>query len=287
MYKNEDIVDIWYLSFIMKMLIVFFSLIIGHMAAAQSLKVMTYNIRLDVAVDGVNQWPNRKQKVFDLLRKYDPDIIGVQEALHHQLQDILRALPGYQSAGVGRDDGKEKGEFSAILYKTDRLALISQKTSWLSETPEIPGSKSWDAAITRVVTQAHFRDKKTKKEFVHFNTHFDHIGKEARLNSARMIRQMIDGRPRNLSALITGDFNAEPADPPYSEILLNKVVMDTRPKEVVVGTFCNFEMNSQPCRLIDYIFHTKPWKVVKYEVIQDNDGKYYPSDHLPVLVEFK
>lgn len=269
----------------MKILITFLYLTIGHMAIAQSLKVMTYNIRLDIAVDGVNQWPNRKQKVFDLLKKYDPDIIGVQEALHHQLQDILKALPGYQSAGVGRDDGKEKGEYSAILYKTERLELISQKTLWLSETPEVPGSKSWDAAITRVVTQAHFRDKKTKKEFAHFNTHFDHIGKEARLNSARIIRGMIGGRPKNLSALVTGDFNAEPVEPPYSEILLNQVVLDARPKEVTTGTFCTFEMNSQPCRLIDYIFYTTPWKVLRYEVIQDNDGRYYPSDHLPVMVE--
>jgi endonuclease/exonuclease/phosphatase family metal-dependent hydrolase len=271
----------------MKIFLAFLSLISFQMTFAQSLKVMTYNIRLDVAVDGVNQWPNRKEKVFDLLKKYDPDIIGVQEALHHQLQDILLALPNYKSAGVGRDDGKEKGEYSAILYKTDRLELISQETSWLSETPEVPGSKSWDAAITRVVTKAHFRDKKTMEEFIHFNTHFDHIGKEARLNSAKMIRQLIENRPKKLSALVTGDFNAEPTEPPYSEILLGKVVFDTRPEKISMGTFCNFKMNSQPCRLIDYIFYTKPWKVVKYEVIQDNDGIYYPSDHLPVMVEVK
>src|ERR1700710_2845398 len=112
---------------------------------AQTMKVMTYNIRLDVASDGVNQWSNRKEKLPALIQKYDPDLIGLQEAMHHQLMDILKALPQYGYIGVGRDDGKEKGEYSAILYRKDRFDLIWQRTSWLSETPAIAGSKSWDA----------------------------------------------------------------------------------------------------------------------------------------------
>ncbi len=155
--------------------------------AQTPIKVMTYNIRLDVASDGVNQWSNRKEKLPALIQKYDPDLVGLQEAMHHQLMEILKALPQYGYIGVGRDDGKEKGEYSAILYRKDRFTLQSQSTSWLSETPDVPGSKSWDAAITRVLTRGIFLDKKNNKKFIYFNTHFDHIGKEARKNSASII----------------------------------------------------------------------------------------------------
>lgn len=256
-------------------------------AEAQTLKVMTYNIRFDNANDGVNRWSNRKDKLTGLIQKYDPDLIGLQEALLSQIQDIITPLPQYQYVGVGRDDGKEKGEFSCILYRKDKFDLINTETRWLSETPTVPGSKNWDAAITRVVTQATLRDKKSKKEFIHFNTHFDHIGKEARLNSARIIREWIAKDANKLPAIVTGDFNAEPTEPPYAEMLKDKVVKDTRPKDLSVGTFCNFGVNSQPCRLIDYIFCTNSWRVGKYQVIQDNDGANYPSDHLPVMVELK
>ena len=104
---------------------------------AQSLKVMTYNIRYDNPGDSINAWPNRIEKVSSLIRKYDPDIIGVQEALHHQLEDLIRVLPDYSYTGVGRDDGKEKGEYSAVLYRKNKLEVLQQKTYWLSETPEI------------------------------------------------------------------------------------------------------------------------------------------------------
>ncbi len=253
-------------------------------AYAQTVKVMTYNIRLDATVDGVNQWPHRKEKVFALLTKYDADVVGLQEVMHHQLQDLLNALPQYAHAGVGRDDGKEKGEYSAILFRKDRFELVSTRTTWLSETPEVPGSKSWDAAITRVVTQAVLKDKQTGKIFTHFNTHFDHIGKEARAQSARIIRNKVSTLPSGTPAVVTGDFNAEPTEAPYPEILKENVLLDTRPAESQTGTYCTFTVNSEPCKLIDYIFRTKHWSVISYHVIQDHDGKYYPSDHLPVMV---
>src|SRR5688572_27540440 len=137
-------------------------------SSAQTVKVMTYNIRLDVASDGVNRWSNRTAKLPALIRKYDPDLVGLQEAMHHQLMKILEVLPEYSYIGVARDDGKEKGEYSAILYRKDRFDIKSQKTSWLSTTPDVPGSKSWDAAITRVVTWGRFVEKKTGREFFHF-----------------------------------------------------------------------------------------------------------------------
>jgi endonuclease/exonuclease/phosphatase family metal-dependent hydrolase len=159
---------------------------------SQSLKVMTYNIRVDTPVDSVNRWPNRVDKVVALINTYYTDIIGVQEALHHQLQDLLKLLPNYSFCGVGRDDGKELGEYSAILFRNSRFGMLANETRWLSETPEVPGSISWDAAMTRVVTSARFYDKELKKEFVVFNTHFDHLGKAARSASAAYIASSVN-----------------------------------------------------------------------------------------------
>ncbi len=263
-------------------------------AVSQSVKMMTYNLRYDTPNDGINQWPNRITKVNSLLAKYDPDLIGVQEALKHQIDDILKGLPQYAYVGVGRDDGKEKGEYSAILYKKDRFDILTQKTFWLSETPDVPGSKSWDAAITRIVTVVKFHDKKMGKDFFHLNTHFDHIGKEARKNSALAIRNfMLDlESQQHIPFLISGDFNSEPHEEPYQLMVARKgtkhevEVFDSKPVSSTTGTFCGFEVGAMTCRVIDYIFHTGEWSVKNYLVIQDNDGKNYPSDHLPVLAEF-
>ncbi len=254
-------------------------------AAAQPVKVMTYNIRFDNPADGVNQWGNREQKVFALLEKYHPDIIGVQEALYHQLKDIADNLKGYEFFGVGRDDGKQKGEHSAILIRKDRFKILEQNTFWLSKTPEVPGSKDWDAAITRVATWAKLQDKKTKKVFVMVNTHFDHRGKEARKNSASLIKEHVAAIAGNLPVIITGDFNFTREAPPY-EVMMNGdglKLVDSSPD--TPGTFCTFTVNSRPCVAIDYIYHTPQWSTSNYQVIQDNDGTYYPSDHLPVMVE--
>jgi endonuclease/exonuclease/phosphatase family metal-dependent hydrolase len=252
---------------------------------AQSIKVMTYNLRLDIASDGVNQWGNRKEKVFALIKKYDPDIFGVQEALHNQMEDVLVNLPQYISVGVGRDDGKTKGEYSAIFYKKEKFDVLVQQTFWLSETPEVPGSKSWDAAITRIVTWARFRDKTSGKAFILANTHFDHIGQTARKMSAELIRSKIPRVAGRLPIIVTGDFNSEPTEPPYLVMTRKEKVMlfDSRAAQETQGTFCTFQVNGPPCRTIDYIFYSKGLRASGYRVITDNDGTYYPSDHLPVI----
>lgn len=255
---------------------------------------MTYNIRLDTPADGVNQWPNRIEKVAGVILKYNPDIIGVQEALHHQLQDLIRLLPDYSYVGVGREDGKEKGEYSAILYRNDRFGVLQQDTRWLSETPDVPGSKSWDAAITRIFTSAKFYDKETKIEFRVFNTHLDHVGVESRFHSAAYLAGSVVGsRVHNqIPVVLMGDFNFERSETAYqalvgSEITESQPLVDTKPANDNTGTYCGFEVEKMECRAIDYIFHTKEWILKNYLVITDHDGTYYPSDHLPVMVEFE
>lgn len=274
----------------MRIFTVFLFLLMNSLAFTQSVKVMTYNIRFDNPADGVNAWPNRLEKVAALIRKYNPDIIGVQEALHHQLHDLIRILPDYSYVGIGRDDGKELGEYSAILYKHSRFGLLNSQTRWLSETPEIPGSKSWDAAITRIVTIARFYDKELKQEFGIFNTHFDHIGKEARAHSAQQLVDLISDtrlKNENLPIILTGDFNCDRTEVPYEVLVKDELLHDTKPANDPTGTFCDFEVGSMECKAIDYIFHTLEWILRGYKVLEDHDGKYYPSDHLPVLAEFE
>lgn len=252
---------------------------------AQPVKVMTYNIRYDNPGDGPNQWSRRKDKVAELIRKYDPDIIGVQEALHHQLVDMRTDLKQYEFFGAGRDDGKQKGEYSAIFIRKNRFDVLDGNTFWLSETPHVPGSKSWDAAITRVVTWGKLRDKKSKKTFVMINTHFDHIGKESRKHAASIISDSAAVMGKDLPVIITGDFNFTREQPPYKVMMDDSSfrVIDTAPSNAP-GTACGFEVGARPCTAIDYIFHSPQWKAQGYKVIQDNDGRYYPSDHLPVVV---
>lgn len=250
---------------------------------------MTYNIRLDTPDDGINQWPKRVDKVVELIRKHNPDILGVQEALHHQLQDLLRFLPDYSHCGVGRDDGKEKGEYSAILFRNSRFGMLEQKTVWLSETPEVPGSKSWDAAITRIATTARFFDREQNNEFITINTHFDHIGVQAREMSALYLKKYIGElkAKNNNPILLMGDFNSMPTESAYLALVANQeddILMDSKMPEDTQGTYCGFKVGSMECKSIDFIFLTYDWLLIDYTVLTDNDGTHYPSDHLPVMV---
>ncbi|MBL7739026.1 MAG: endonuclease/exonuclease/phosphatase family protein [Chitinophagaceae bacterium] len=257
----------------------------------QELNVMTFNIRLNTAADSLNAWPYRKDKVASQILYHKVHLLGVQEALHDQMMDLEERLPQFNYAGGGRDDGKEKGEYSAIFYDTTRLQLLQTKMFWLSETPEIPGSKSWDAAITRMVTWAKFKDRKTKKIFFAFNTHFDHIGKIARRESASIILNRVKEIAGNTPAIITGDFNAEPADEPVM-VIMNKnnplhltdaKLVSQSPHYGPTGTFNAFrskERNDQP---IDYIFLKGKWKVLTHATISQTWEGRFASDHFAVL----
>ena len=258
---------------------------------AQSLNVMSFNIRLNTASDSLNAWPYRKDNVASQILFHDVHLLGVQEALHDQMMDLQARLPQFKYTGGGRDDGKEKGEYSAIFYDSTRLQLLKAGMFWLSETPEIPGSKSWDAAITRMVTWARFRDRKTKKVFYAFNTHFDHVGKVARRESARIIQRKVQELAGNTPAVITGDFNARPSDEPIQVILdLNEPLRLKDAKSLSetghygpTGTFNAFrnrETNDEP---IDYIFLRGNWKVKKHATISQTWGGRFASDHFAVM----
>ena len=258
---------------------------------AQDLNVMTFNIRLSTASDSLNAWPYRKDNVASQILFHDVHLLGVQEALHNQMVDLKERLPQYKYLGVGRDDGKEKGEYSAIFYDTTRLQALSSNTFWLSQTPEVPGSKSWDAAITRIVSWAKFKDRKTGKEFFAFNTHFDHIGKEARRESAKLLLEKVASIAGKSPAVITGDFNAKPDDEPIQVItaqanekhLVNAKEISATPHYGPTGTFTGFGPKERDDLPIDYIFLKGSWKVKKHATLSQSWNGRFASDHYAVM----
>jgi endonuclease/exonuclease/phosphatase family metal-dependent hydrolase len=263
-------------------------LMVFALGFSQNLKVMSFNIRLNVDSDKENSWTNRKQDVADLLTYYHPDYFGVQEALPDQMKDIKNGLKNYDYVGVGRDDGKEKGEFSAIFYDTDRLQVLKSDTFWLSETPEKP-SKGWDAALNRICTYAVFRDKKSKKEFMALNLHFDHIGNVARVKSSELILKKIkEINPRNLPVTVSGDFNLTEDSEPIkimSQNMKDSFYHSETKHYGPKGTFTGFNVNEIPQDRIDYIF-VKDFKIKSHRHINDRrENLLYPSDHFPVLVD--
>ncbi len=255
--------------------------------AQAEIKVMSYNIRLDVKSDGENWWEHRKDKVAGLINYYEADFIGLQEVLHHQLTYLKEQLNGYDNIGVGRDDGKQAGEYSCIFYKKDKYTLIKQSTFWLSPTPDTP-SKGWDAALNRVCSYGLFRDKKTKKVLWVFNTHFDHIGKTARLESAKLINQKIkELNTGNYPVIVTGDFNSKPEEEP-AQYMQSQLQNSRSISKLVYGpadTWNGFKFNQKPDGCIDYIFvsHYKYLNVSKFATLTDSYDMKYPSDHFPVL----
>ncbi|WES97020.1 endonuclease/exonuclease/phosphatase family protein [Chryseobacterium arthrosphaerae] len=262
-------------------------LMLSVLGFSQDLTVMSFNIRLNVESDKENAWPQRKQDVADLLTYYHPDYFGVQEALPEQMKDLKTGLKNYNYIGVGRDDGKEQGEFSAIFYDTGRLDVVKSGTFWLSETPEKP-SKGWDAALNRICTYAVFKDKKSKKEFLAMNLHFDHVGNVARVKSSELILKKIkELNPKNLPVTLSGDFNLTDDSEPIK--ILSRNMKDTFYHSETkhygpVGTFTAFNVNEIPKDRIDYIF-TKGFTIRSHRHINDRrENLLYPSDHFPVIV---
>ncbi len=257
----------------------------------QEIKVMSFNIRLDVDSDGENKWDLRKDKVAGLMNYHGADFIGAQEVQHHQLTYLLENLVGYSHIGVARDDGKEEGEYSCIFYKKDKFKLVGQSTFWLSPTPDSV-SFGWNAACRRVCTYGLFQHKKTKQFFWVFNTHLDHVSKLARLESVKLIAKKIAAlNLKNYPVMVSGDFNSRPDDEPTQ--YLNTKMQNARSiSNLVYGpadTWNGFKFTQKPDGCIDYIFVSKneKIKVTKFVTITDSYDLKYPSDHLPVMATIK
>jgi beta-glucanase (GH16 family) len=256
----------------------------------RTLKVMTYNIRLDLKSDGVNAWDQRRDFLAAQIGFYEPDVFGVQEARPNQVLDLAAALPGYSYAGVGRD-GNNTGEASDIFFKKDRFSLLGSGTFWLSQTPDTV-SRGWDAAYNRICTYALLLDRKTRRKFWFFNTHLDNEGVIARQKGMELIFSRMEAlNAAGLPVIFSGDLNSEPGDPLIGYI--KQHMTDTRSisrQEPFgpAGTFNGFRHDQPVVQLIDYIFVSPgDFEVLKHAVLSDSRDLRYPSDHLPVYAELE
>jgi endonuclease/exonuclease/phosphatase family metal-dependent hydrolase len=253
--------------------------------------LMTFNIRLDLAADGENRWENRIPVVAAYMDSVAPDIAGMQEVLHHQLLDLLEIMPGYSYVGTGRDDGKTGGEYSPVFFRDDRFILRDNSQFWLSETPEIPGSISWDAAITRIVSWAALEDRQSGEIIYAFNTHFDHRGVEARRRSAELISGRIPEIAGDSPVILLGDFNIRKESADYEFMsnlfaennrLANAELISETPVKNAESTFNGFRHDIEP-RVIDFIFVDDNFRVLFYRVDEVLENGIFISDHWPVV----
>ena len=259
--------------------------------SAFEIDALSFNIRFDTSKDGENAWPKRKEMVGQWVKSESPDVIGLQEALRHQIDDIKKVATAYSEYGVGRDDGKSRGEHCTILYLKKRFSLDKSDcgTFWFSDTPEKIASKSWGNEIPRICTWARFIEKKTDKGFYVYNVHYDHRSQPSRLGASELIIQRISKRKRsNEPIILMGDFNASENNPAikiFKDEPLNLV--DTfrvvKPDEKMVKTFHGFRGGSFSGGKIDHVFMLpKMGKVSSAEIVRFNKEKRYLSDHYPV-----
>ena len=257
---------------------------------SQPHSIISYNIRYDNNWDIENSWKIRRNKISQILVQYSPSIIGIQEGLLNQVQYIDSSLIDYDYVGVGRDDGKKKGEFCAIYFDTTRYVLLKNSTFWLSETPDTI-SVGWDAALERICTYGLFKDRITKEELLVFNTHFDHIGVVAREKSSELILKRINKiNHQSLPVILMGDFNSIPNSSPVKEIkteLSDALQISLEKLQGPRGTFNGFNEDLLIEKRIDYIF-TNDLKVLSYTHINDRlNNNRHISDHLPVMIKIQ
>lgn len=275
----------------MKKTILLFALIIAVGAAFarsnEPIVVATYNLRMNNPGDGVNAWPNRKEQVKALIRFHGFDIFGTQEGFIGQLNDLAE-MNEYAFVGAGRDDGKQAGEHSAIIYRKDRFKLLDNGDFWLSETPEKPG-KGWDATCcNRICSWAKFKDLKTKKDFYFFSVHFDHQGVKARVESGKLMVKKITEIAGAAPVFCVGDLNSTPETEQIKSmksLLRDSYEVTEMAPYGPVGTFNSFNYNAPMKNRIDYVFVSDQIKVLKYGVLTDSYDQKFPSDHQPVVIE--
>ena len=257
-----------------------------------ALRVMSFNVRYGDADDGPNGWDFRHDLLVRTVRAYDPDLLGVQEALDHQFRRLCDALGGTHGChGVGRDDGRSRGEHMAIFFRRGRFERLAGDHFWLSDTPDRPGSKSWDAEVTRMASWVKLRDGAAGGELLFVNTHWDHMGKRARLESARLIRRIVRDLHPGGSVIITGDFNAREDDEEYAELLRATdddgpryldAYRETHPdRQTDEATFHAFKGGKEGSR-IDWIIHSEDLKATEAAIDRTSEDGRYPSDHYPV-----
>jgi len=263
--------------------------------AGQGIKMraMTFNIRYANPGDGDNAWPHRRERVAEMIQSSDVDIAGLQEALFVQVEYLASRLLDYEWYGVGRDDGRQAGEFSPIFYRKDRFRPVDRSTYWLSTTPEKPGSKSWDAALPRIVTCLKLEERRTKQNFWAINTHFDHRGENARRESAKLIAERIASVAGSSPVVLMGDFNcrrnsdpyrlltaAEHAEPAFQDTFK----LSAEGHEGPDSTWNGFK-EVVPGQVIDFIFVRGPIGVRRHATLVARFDGRFASDHLPVLTD--
>ncbi|HYC99793.1 MAG TPA: endonuclease/exonuclease/phosphatase family protein [Phycisphaerales bacterium] len=288
---------------------------VGEPAGPEPLSVMSFNIRYGTANDGEDRWEKRRGLVMDVIKAHDPDVIGLQEALRFQIDEIRAAMPGYAEVGVGRDDGKSKGEFSAVLYRAGRLSLAAPDaggTFWLSDTPEKVASRTWGNGITRVCTWARLREA-DGREFVVYNTHLDHQSEPSRRKSVELIASRIEKRDVRVPVILTGDFNTGEGSPSIRFVTGQaasaagggvdgwKGLVDTfrviHPDERNVRTFHAFKgvgdttgkggPQGALTEKIDFVFVDTGWEVLDAAIDRTQRQGRYPSDHFPVVARVR
>lgn len=262
-------------------------------AATSPLTVMSFNVRYGKANDGANHWDKRKELCASRVTHFNPDILGLQEALTFQNDFILATNPGYTALGVAREDGKQSGEFCTLLLRTTRFTVVDSGTFWLSETPDVPGSKSWDSSLPRIATWARVKDKHAgDRPLLVINTHFDHKGNVARKEAAKVIRRFITNSAKGAAVIVTGDFNSVPGSEQYRTltevgddgVLMHDAYADvfrTKP-EANDGTAHAFKDMPVTAR-IDWILHSPAFRATSASIDRHREGPLFPSDHYAVV----
>ena len=260
------------------------------------LRVMSFNVRLGVAKDGPNAWDLRKDLVVETVKRFDPDLLGTQETWPFQAAFLKKGLPGHAYYGVGRQVDPTTGEQCGLMYRKDRFEQLEKGTFWLSKTPSKPGSKSWDSSLPRIASWVRLRDKRDRgRELVLINTHFDHRGRQAREEAAKIIRRRVTELGSEARVVVTGDFNAAEGSAPYRALLAPDgsvaVLLDSyrkaHPKRREgEGTFSAWNGRRSGGR-IDWVLHTSHYRTISASIDRSNDSGRYPSDHYPVTAVLK
>jgi endonuclease/exonuclease/phosphatase family metal-dependent hydrolase len=262
-----------------------------------SVRVMSFNIRYGTAKDGEDRWDKRQDFLVETIRAYNPDLLGTQEVLAEQADFLKQRLPEYGFVGAGRDDGQRKGEFSPVMFRNDRFELLAHGQWWLSPTPEKVGSKGWDAALPRIVTWARLKDRPSGVTFLYYNTHWDHQGNVARVESGKLMRKLVeDSRgDSELPVIVTGDFNSTEETPQYKSLTVGdgtgpklidayrEVHPQRQPDE---ASFNGFKGTKQGMR-IDWVLHSPEWVAKGAAIDRTERNGHTPSDHYPVTADLE